>query len=289
VVQLNAIDLKPHSIEERELLIKNNFDASKHVGILLQTCNRVELYYGEGKIDDNIARHLFRVVSGLESGFMGETAIQHQVKDAYKKAAECNKLNKSLHRLFQTALMVGKRVRTETQISQGALSHSQAAAQLVLQKYNSLCNTNITLIGINNINETIIRYLVRKGANAILVGNRTFSKAQALAQKYNGQAFDFSQISDVLERTDILISATSAPHTVIKFDKFPPNKSMLVIDLAVPRDIDADIAYLPNVELFNLEQIEKLTLQNLDNRRGSLLKAEEIIEEEVVSFVIRNS
>lgn len=285
MVEINAINLKPLSIIEREHAISTGFDVNKNVGVLVQTCNRVELYYGEGEIRKHLATHLFRVVSGLESGFVGETSIQHQVKQAYQKAKQNNKLNKSLHKLFQTALMVGKRVRTETGISKGALSHGQAAANLIISKFSSLYNTNITIIGVNNINETIIKYLSRKGANTFLIGNRTLQKAHQLAEKYNSNAFDFSQLPNILKQTNILISATSAPHIVVNLNKFPLNKPMLIIDLAIPRDIDPHIGLLPNVELYNLEDIEQLTQQNLKNRENLILKAEEIIHEEVEEFL----
>ena len=133
------------SIAERELFLSAVKGRGKEAGVLLQTCNRVEWYRGNGPISDGIAKHLFRVVSGLESSIVGETAIVNQVKLAYREAAERNALDKSLHKLFQTAFFVGKLVRKETRISEGAMSHSQAVVQMLLNRVDSLQNLNITV------------------------------------------------------------------------------------------------------------------------------------------------
>ncbi len=284
MVSLQTIDQKLQ-LAEREVYIKNIGSHYQNEGVFLQTCNRVELYSGGGHIPQNIISHLFRVVAGLESSLVGESAIQGQVKIAYLSASMNYRLDKSLHKLFQTALFVGKKVRSETSISQGAVSHSQAAANIICRSVKEIGNSLITVIGVHNINENIIRYLTKKGAGHIFIGNRTFDKAKALSIKYGCRAFRFNELKKILYQTDILISATSAPHLIIKQDIFPKNKKMHIIDLAVPRDIDETIGSLVDVKLFNIEMLERLVEQNIDKRKDAITNAEHIVNQEVERFV----
>ncbi len=280
MVSLQTIDQKL-PLAKREVYIKNIKSHSLNEGVFLQTCNRVELYSGGGHIPQNIISHLFRVVAGLESSLVGETAIQGQVKDAYLISSMNNRLDKSLHKLFQTALYVGKKVRSETSISKGAVSHSQVAVNIICRSFQEICNSRITVIGVHNINENIIRYLTKKGAGTIFIGNRTFDKAKALSIKYGCQAFRINELKKILGQTDILISATSAPHLIIKQDNFPINKKMYIIDLAVPRDIDENIGFLKDVILINIEMLERLVEQNIDKRKNVIANAEHIVNQEV--------
>ena len=254
-------------------------------GILLSTCNRVEWYHGQGDVSPEIARHLFRVVSGLESSIVGETAIVNQVKTAYQDASRQKPLHKSLHKLFQTALFVGKKVRTKTGISNGAMSHSQAVVDMLLQQPANLNGLAITIIGVNKMNEKIIQFLISKGARAIFIGNRTYEKASALADKYNSKALRFEHLAETLQNTDVLISATSAPHFVIKKESFPKDKSMLIFDLAVPRDVDPAIAEMENVDYYNIETIEQEVKKNIEIREEKIFHAEVIINEELELFI----
>ncbi len=253
-------------------------------GILLKTCNRVECYSGKGKVPDEVTRHLFRVVSGLESAIIGETAITGQVKQAYQEAMQNNELDKSLHKLFQTALYVGKKVRHETGISRGAMSHSQAAVNLLFDTIKNVKNLNITVIGANALNEKIIKFLVSKGAETIFIGNRTYEKAQKLAIKYNARALRFDSLVETLKKTDVLISATSAPHFILKKENFHINRQMYILDLAVPADVDPLIGDLPNVSLFDIMTIEKHIQKNIRVRTEKVLQAEKIIKKEVQLF-----
>lgn len=284
MIQLKKID-HSYSLDEREKFISTfKLYFEEHPSVYLQTCNRVEIYEGDGKAPDEVIRHLFRLVSGLESKMIGETAIIGQVKESYLSACKNYRLNKTLHRLFQMAFHVGKRVRAETGISKGAVSHSQAAVYTICGKLKTLCDKHITIIGINNVNENIIKYLIGKGAQTILIGNRNIDKAIALSKKYNCSAFTLDQLTTVLKETDILISATSAPHLIVKYNDFPMNKNMLILDLAVPRDIDPRIALLETVYMYNIEQIETIVEQNISKRSHEILKAESIIEEEIHKF-----
>ena len=251
---------------------------------MVKTCNRIELYYGEGIIPKSIARHLFRVVSGLESNLLGEIAIQGQVKTAYIESSQKYNLSKSLHVLFQTALCIGKRVRTESMISKGAMSHSLAAVNVIRDSGIKLCSSVIVIIGAHKLNEDIIKYLRSKGARMIFLGNKSFEKSQLIASLYECKVFRLEHLKEYLTNADILITATSAPHLIVNYDDVPENKKMLVIDLAFPRDVDDRLKNNKNITLLNLEDIESIIEQNFENRKAELEKAEKIIEDETNIF-----
>jgi uroporphyrin-III C-methyltransferase len=256
-------------------------------GVLVKTCNRLEFYEGDGEVPGPIARHLFRVVSGLDSGLIGETAIQGQIKAAYLEACVTYTLSKGIHQLFQTALSVGKRVRCESGISRGAMSHSQAAVEVITKSGIDLNNTIISLIGAHKLNDDIIRFLKNKGAETIFLANKSFEKAESLAKIHACKVMRLDQLPDMLQFSDILISATAAPHLIVNYDDFPKNRKMLILDLAFPHDVDELIGKLPGVTLFNLENIENMVNQNKDKRRSEVLIAEEIIEAEI-DFFLKN-
>ena len=272
--------------------------------IFLKTCNRSELYYGEGDVPDEVARHLFRVVSGLESAIVGERAVQGQVKEAYYTAKAQRALPAALHKLFQGALQVGKRVRNETEISHGAVSHSLAAIEILeeellgaqacketskesyhehlhLENDLSLKNAHITIIGVNKLTSDILKFLQNKGAKMVFLANRSQIKAHYLADPLGIQVYTLDEKRDFLAHTDILISATSAPHLIIHKEDIPADKRMLAIDLAFPRDIDSRLKELPYVRLYNIRDVEQKVRQNIDVREAEVKKAEAIIEEEI--------
>lgn len=255
--------------------------------VLLKTCNRIELYRGAGDIPVEIVRHLFRVVAGLESGLTGESAIQGQVKLAYETAKTNYKLSPALHRLFQQALRVGKLVRTQSGIGKGAVSHGQATVEMIASSGIELDTARITLIGVNKLTEDTIRFLQQRGAETLFVANRSYHKALPYAEKYNCKIFHFENLTEVLMRTDVLITATSAPYTVVRTDKFPKNKQMHIFDLAFPRDVDAAIADYAGISLYNIEDIEARIRKNLHKRTKEIAIAENIIAQEVTSFFKR--
>jgi glutamyl-tRNA reductase len=253
-------------------------------GIFIKTCNRLEFYYGDGVIPIDVARHLFQMVSGLESSMIGEIAVQGQVKNSYKQACERYALSKSLHMLFQTALSVGKRVRNESSISKGAVSHSNAAVDLICKSGLAIEKSQITIIGANKINEDIIRFLKSKGAETILLGNRTYDKASQIALRNGCHTFRLENLSGFLSFTDILISSTSAPHFIVPKSIFPSEKKMLILDMAFPRDVDPEIGFMENVRLYNIESIEKYVMQNIGKRKKEIEKARSVIERELEIF-----
>ncbi len=284
MIALYSID-QHYSQIEREKAFKTLHSLLECNAIKLTTCNRVEIYDGSGFVPEHVVSHLFKVSAGLKSSFVGESAILGQVKDAYLKASEHGCIDKNMHRLFQTAIFVGKRVRTETSISKGAVSHSQAAVALINRNFSDLSNKTIAFIGSNKVNETILKYLKKQGVHTFFLANRTFEKACQLAQETGGQAFRIDRLKEVLAKSDILVSATSAPHHIVRMEHIDAYKPLFIIDLAVPCDVDPEIGMLQNVRLFTLEDLERTVEQNLDKRFLEIEKAKVIVDEEVKKFI----
>ncbi|GBR77067.1 glutamyl-tRNA reductase, partial [Candidatus Termititenax persephonae] len=270
------------SLEQREDYLRVLRPDSEHYVALL-TCDRVELYEGAGTTPRVVAGHLFRVVSGLESALLGETAIQGQVKRAYL-AAQARGLSAEMHRLFQNALRVGKRVRSETGLSRGAMSHGQAVLEAIAALKIDLSNARILVSGINNLNKTVLQYLVRHGAKTIFLANRSYAKALGWSRELGCQAFRLDRLPQISAQADIIISATAAPHLILRADQFTARQSVLIFDLAVPRDIDPHIGLLPNVTLYNNEDLEEIIRRNQNTRAAEVQAAEKIIAEELVKF-----
>lgn len=282
MIAYKSINQQNTSLEAREAYFQG-----LHVergAVLLQTCNRVELYYGDGDVPDDVARHLFRVTAGLESALIGERAVQGQVKDSYQQAQLQYRLTAEMHKLFSCALEVGKRVRTETEISQGAVSHSLAAIEILQQEQVDLSQSRITIVGVNKLTSDILKFLKNKGARMVFLANRSQMKAHQLADPLGISVFELHDKQRFLADTDILISATSAPHAVIDATDIPAGKKLLAIDLAFPRDIDPSIGRLPNVRLYNLSDVERRVRENISVRKSEVVRAEAIIEEEIAEL-----
>jgi glutamyl-tRNA reductase len=269
------------SLEEMEAFYQTLAWDERIPHVMLKTCNRLELYWGEGEIPEPVLRHLYRVASGLESGLTGERAIQGQLKNAYATACAKYKLSSQLHKLFQTAMHTGKRVRTETHIAEGAVSHSQVTVEILKKEKVDLKQKVVGIIGVNKLTEDILKFLTAGQAVSIFLSNRNLEKAQALAAQYGGVAIPLQEKRKLLEFTDILMCATSAPHTIIKREDIPQGKEMLIFDLAFPRDVEPTVANEKNIRLFDLEQIERFAKDNLSMRGKEIKEAEQIIEEEI--------
>ena len=282
MIAYKSINQQNTSLEAREAYFQGL--QVERGAVLLQTCNRVELYYGEGDVPDDVARHLFRVTAGLESALIGERAVQGQVKESYQQAQLQYRLTAEMHKLFSCALEVGKRVRTETEISQGAVSHSLAAIEILQQEQVDLSQSRITIIGVNKLTSDILKFLKNKGARMVFLANRSQMKAHQLADPLGISVFELHDKQRFLADTDILISATSAPHAVIDATDIPFGKKLLAIDLAFPRDIDPSIGRLPNVRLYNLSDVERRVRENISIRKSEVVRAEAIIEEEIAEL-----
>lgn len=284
MITYKSINQQNASLEEREATFMRLSEKRQWSSVLLQTCNRVELYSGEGDVPDEVARHLFRVTAGLESALIGERAVQGQVKEAYMKAATTQRLCAEMHKLFSYALQAGKRVRTETEISHGAVSHSLAALEILQAEQTDLGQSRITIIGVNKLTADILKFLKNKGATMVFLANRSQIKARQLADPLGIQVLELKDKRRFLQQTDILISATSAPHAIIAKEDLPTTHRLLAIDLAFPRDIDPDAASLPNVTLFNIRDVEQRVRRNIRVREKEVSRAEDIIEEEIAEL-----
>jgi len=284
MVQCSLINHTEYNLEERERFSTQSGAGLSVPHVLLSTCNRIEQYWGAGLVPEDIARHLYRVASGLESALPGERAIQAQLKQSYAKASADYCLSSALHRLFQSAMHTGKRVRTETKIAEGAVSYSQITADMLKKKQIDLKTKYIGIIGINKLTEDIVKYLSARGAIHMIVSNRNFEKAQIMAASYNGVAVGLEQKQAMLRVVDILICATSAPHAIISEEELPNDRELLIFDLAFPRDVKESVGKMKNVELFNLEDLERFAGQNIKLRKEEIHKAEQIINEEIIRF-----
>jgi glutamyl-tRNA reductase len=281
-----SINYKSFSLQERENYLLSLDSTLQRKSIVLATCNRVEIYQGEGIVDEATVRHLFELTSGLKSRLIGETSIQGQVKQAYFKALKNNSFDRNLHKLFQTAICVGKKVRFETGISQGAMSHSQATIQFIEKQDFDIRGLTFALFGVNNLNETILRYLQKKGVRSVFIGNRNLEKALEMAWNFSFGTFRFSQKKQIISQSDVVISATSAPHIIINSeDIIERQKPLKIFDLAVPRDVDPLIVKIRNVSVFNIEQIESQIDENIEKRKMYLDRAKQLVESEVTKFM----
>lgn len=280
------IDHSVLTLAERESRLAS-FEVEAGAGapgrVTLRTCNRVEVYGGDGDIPSDVARHLFRVASGLESQLIGERAVGGQVRDAYMVAKEAG-LPRELHKLFEAAIRTGKRVRSETRLSHGAVSHSLAAVEIMEKEAGDLRGARIAIIGVNKLTTDILKFLQNKGASMIQLANRSVQKVQALGGPLGIKTRPLSEKCDILAESDILISATSAPHFIIHPCDVEEGRKLIAIDLAFPRDIDPELRARNGVKLYDLDDIAATIGRNIEVRQSEVAKAEAIIEEEVVKL-----
>lgn len=234
--------------------------------------------------------HLFRVAAGLDSMVLGETQILGQVKEAYEAALKAQATNGVLNTLFQQALAVGKKVRAETGIDQHAVSIGSVAVELARQVLGSLEGQTILILGAGEMGELVARHLLASGAKTVLVSNRSYERAVEVARRFSGEARRFDDLVASLVDADIVISCTSACHCVVRKEhvatalKIRNNKSLLMIDIAVPRDIDPEVASLPGVYLYDIDDLQTVIDSHFEERKLKAHKAEKIILEELERF-----
>lgn len=288
--------------------------------IILSTCNRVELYVVTQNIqkgfqsgikflcdfhnleqaylkkylyclnDYHALSHLFRVVSSLDSMVVGETQILGQVKDSYGKARGCDTVGKMLTKVFEEAIRVGKKARSETGIGKGAVSTSSAAIGLAKKIFGSLKDKNVLIIGAGKIAELAVENLYTKGVKTVLVANRTFEKAKELASLFGGIAITFDQILGYMQDADILISSTSAPHYIITYThierimKLRNHRALFLIDLGLPRNIAPEVSEVENVHLYNIDGLTSACDANIKERLSEVKKVEQIIEKHLLQL-----
>ena len=280
--------------------------------IVVRTCNRFELYaattdnravedYLQATIrtivpSSNIAyilkdrdsiKHLFRVVCGLDSLIVGEDQIQHQVRDSYARAKEEGHVGAMLTRLFDNAMIVGKRVRSETALNKGAVSVGSAAVELAESRIGDLGGKAVTILGAGDIASVISKNLVGKNVGTVIVSNRTYSRAIELADELGGKAVSMARLTEAVAESDVVLVATGAPHAVLHVHHVEeamrqrPGRRLLIIDVSVPRNTDAEVAGIPNVDLENMDSLHTIAMRNVERRRNEIVSAEKIIGEEL--------
>ena len=240
--------------------------------------------------DDRAAGHLFRVAASLDSMVLGESEIQGQVRAAFEIAQEEDAVGPLLDRLFRQALEVGKRVRRETMIGKGAVSVSSVAVELAREAVADLTRCRALLIGAGTVAEATARALVDHGVRELAVVNRTVSTARALAARMGGTGLGFDQLAEELAATDIVISSTDAPHTIVRREQIEAvmaeraGRPMVLIDIAVPRDLDAEIADVPGISLHDIDDLERVVEANMNGRLREAERAETVVAAETRRF-----
>lgn len=290
-------------------------------GVILSTCNRVEIYLStsmepsrvlgelrtrvasflgcpEPGLDDCYAHleprsveHLCRVASGMDSMVLGETEILGQLKKAYELALQNQLTGPRLNKVFQRAFQIAKLIRTETHIQRGSVSVGSAAVDLAERIFESIEGRQVLVIGAGDTSEKTARALLSRGAKTVIVANRSFDRAAALAETLGGRAVRWDDWSEVFDDTDIVISSTAAPHFVLDRAKLEPlmeqrrNRPLLLIDIAVPRDIDPEVNFLDGVFLYNIDDLQSIAGDSMRQRQRELARCEEIIGEKVRSLL----
>ena len=291
--------------------------------VLVSTCNRVEIYgvapAGPGQrlaslfqelggtdfdfapylyIKEGVeaVAHLFSVVSGLDSMVLGETEITGQVKLAYQAAQAAGLTGRVTNRLFQTALQTAKEIRTQTGIGRGSTSVGSVAVELAERIFDrDLSDKTVMIIGAGKMGEACVRHLAKKAAQAVLVANRSFERALALANEFGGRAVEFDGLLSAMTEADIVVSSTGCPHTILNRADLASilparrNRPLFLVDIAVPRDIEADVQDLPNVYLYNVDHLEAIVRENVRMREQELARCHSIIAERAAALMARFS
>jgi glutamyl-tRNA reductase len=231
--------------------------------------------------------HLFKVACGLDSMVLGETEILGQLKKAYGLAFRHRHTGARLNKAFQRAFHVAKHIRTETNIQRGSVSVASVAVELAEKIFSSLADREVLVIGAGETSEKTARALLSRGAHSIIVANRSHDRAVALANELGGRAVQFDDWAGEFEKIDIAISSTSAPHHILDPAKLEPlmkarqQRPLLLIDIAVPRDIDPEVNFLENVYLYDIDDLQAIADDYLRQRKEEIVKCEAIIGEKV--------
>jgi glutamyl-tRNA reductase len=243
--------------------------------------------------DNQAIRHLFRVASSLDSMVVGEPQILGQLKQAYTRARESGTVGSYLETVLTRAFNVAKRVRTETEIGQSAVSISYAAVELAREIFGSLNRRRVMIIGAGKMSESAARHLQRGGASEILISNRTQQRAEEVAQIFGGKVIPYEQTLNRLPEVDIVITSSGAPHYILTRDsvrraiEVRRNQPMFLIDIAVPRNIDPAVNELEHAFLYDIDDLQRIVDRNLRGRREVADEAERIVDQEVERLLAR--
>jgi glutamyl-tRNA reductase len=286
--------------------------------VLLSTCNRTEMYvfsdddgrerlhhwlHDERNLDpaftnslftldaDEAIRHIFRVACGLDSMVLGETQILGQLKDAYRSAQQAGAVSKNLSRLFQHTFSVAKKVRTDTEIGANPVSVASAAVRLAQQFFAGFGQHTALLVGAGVTIELVAKHLDTKELGRLFVANRDVERARNLASQFGGYAVPLSELEGTLPEADILITSTASPQPIITCDqmkaamKTRKRKPVFAVDIAVPRDIDADVASLDDVYLYTIDDLQKVIQEGQTSRKAAAVDANRILDEEIARYL----
>jgi len=290
-----------------------------HEAMILTTCNRVEFYCSCDSADQGLrsleqfiremdvdiseyhdcfyrrtegdaVAHLFRVISGVDSMVMGETQIINQVKEAFCGAKEQGTIGEFMEHLVHAALEAGKRVRRETGISEGPLNIGSVAVDMARDFFGTLKDRSALVVGAGEMSMLTAKSLAGNGISTIIVANRTVDKAREIAHRLGGQAVNYDDFQRQLESVDIVISSTAAPHPILKrsmVEKIMEHRQgrlLFIIDLAMPRDVEPEVAEVPGVRLHNIDGLQQAAESATHERTRFLAEVSRIIEEEVGRF-----
>lgn len=288
--------------------------------VLLSTCNRVEIYGVSPWIHGRVhrlfqeltnsdfdftphlyvkegaeaAKHLFSVASGMDSMVIGETEITGQVKNAYQTAKDAGLTGKMMNRLFQTALQAVKDIRTHTGIGRGATSVGSVAVQLSEKVFgNNLGDKAVMILGAGKMGEACVKHLAKRGAKTVLVSNRSYERAEKLALEFGGRAVRLEDSPTAMTEADILVSSTGSPDIVLKREDIAAilparrGRPLILVDIAVPRDIDPAVQELPDVFLYNIDDLEAIVRENTRVREQELAFCRNLIEERAAKLMER--
>jgi len=292
-------------------------------GVIVSTCNRTEIYAvtgsgfdGPGAIIDfmcdyhdldrhelvrylyisegeSVVKHLFRVVASLDSMVLGEAQILGQVKEAYEHSFEAGGSQRIFNKLFRLSFEVGKRVRTETEIGENAVSISYAAVELAKKVFDSLEGRTVLVVGAGKMSELTAKHLLSNGVQQVYVANRTFARAEELAERFEGTAIPYEELFSHIVDSDIVISSTAATEYVITKEKIAAARKqsprrrrgpLFLIDIALPRDIEPEVNDLADVYLYNIDDLNGVVSANLEERMREAERADVIIAEEMAAF-----
>jgi glutamyl-tRNA reductase len=291
--------------------------------IILSTCNRTELYYEyenhvgeENKIfhlimkclvkfkkypeglspyvstkmgSSDVSRHLFRLISGLESMIIGEFQIVDQLKDAFYFAKENNIVGPILERMFQKSFETGKYVRSNTDIGKGAVSVSYAAVEMISTKYQ-LEDTKILCVGAGETSQLLVKNLLKKDVKEIIITNRTEAKGKRFAETYDLETLPFKKMLSEINKVDVIVFSTSSDQPLISKEDIKKsydskkNKNTLFIDLSVPRNIDENISSIGSIELINIDNLKDIVNKNYNKRKAEIDKSQKIIDSFLLEF-----
>jgi glutamyl-tRNA reductase len=238
----------------------------------------------------DVARQLYRVTAGLDSMIVGEAEIQGQIKRSHEAAMKAGCTGPLSNRLFAAALSTGKRVRTETGIGASRVSIPSVAVDLALSVLGGLEERHVVVLGAGETSELTARALAEQGAGTIFVANRRADRALSLAQRFGGTVVGLDDLPDQLLRADIVLCSTSSPHPIVGREELElvmrerAERPLLLIDIAVPRDIDAACGELEGVSLYDIDDLQAVVARNLSTRAGEAPRAQEIVEEEIHRF-----